>query len=270
MKNKKVRALVESAIMIAIATVLSMIKIVDLPYGGSVTIASMFPIAVISYRHGIKWGCATGLVYGVLQQLLGLNTLSYFTSWQSIIAIVMLDYFVAFAVAGLGGAFRKLANNQSAALALGSLLVCILRYLCHVLSGATVWVGVSIPSKAALVYSFVYNATYMLPEAIIMIIVAVYMGSVMNFNAQVPVRMIKNENNAVSSIIMALSGLPIAAALIIDVALVFSKLQNAETGEFAIEQIADVNWMLIGIVSAVATILAVILFVIGKSKKNIA
>ncbi|MBQ4150899.1 MAG: energy-coupled thiamine transporter ThiT [Clostridia bacterium] len=270
MRNTKVRALVESAIMIAIATVLSMIKIIDLPYGGSVTIASMFPIAIISYRHGIKWGCATGLVYGVLQQLLGLSTLSYFTSWQSIIAIILLDYVVAFAVAGLGGTFRKVTKNQATALALGSLLVCILRYLCHVLSGATVWVGVSIPSKAALAYSFVYNATYMLPETVIMIIVAVYLGAVMNFNAQVPVRIIKNENTTVSSIITALSGLPIAAALIVDVALVFSKLQNAETGEFAIEQIVNVNWMLVAIVSAVATILAIVLLMIGRLKRNVA
>ena len=43
MKNKQtqaLRALTESAVMIALATVLSLIKIIDLPYGGSVTIAS--------------------------------------------------------------------------------------------------------------------------------------------------------------------------------------------------------------------------------------
>lgn len=268
MKNTKVRALVESAIMIAIATVLSMIKIVDLPYGGSVTIAAMFPVAVISYRHGIKWGCAAGLVYGVIQQLLGLSTLSYFTSWQSIFAIILLDYVVAFAVAGLGGAFRKCVMHQSTSLALGSLLVCVLRYVCHVLSGATVWVGVSIPTKAALAYSFVYNATYMLPEAIIMVIVAVYMGSVMNFNAQVPVRVARSESNAVGSILTALAGLPVAAALIFDVALVFSKLQNAETGEFAIEQITTVNWMVIVIVSAIAVSVSMVLLVIGKAQKH--
>ncbi len=270
MKNTKVRALVESAIMIAIATVLSMIKIVDLPYGGSVTIASMFPIAIVSYRHGIKWGCAAGLAYGTIQQLLGLSTLTYVTGWQSVVAIILLDYVIAFAVAGLGGVFRKSVNEQSTSLALGAVLVCVLRYACHVLTGATVWAGISIPTKAALVYSFVYNATYMMPEAIIMVIVAIYIGSVINFNAQVPVRMIKNGNNTVSSIITALSGLPIAVALIVDVALVFSKLQDAETGEFAIEQIVDVNWMLVGIVSAVAIILTVILFMVGRLKRKVA
>lgn len=267
MKNTKVRALVESAIMIAVATILSLIKIVDLPYGGSVTIASAFPIAVISYRHGLRWGCTSALVYGVIQQLLGLNTLSYFTSWQSIVAIILLDYIVAFAVAGLGGVFRKSAKSQSVALALGSLLVCILRYACHVLSGATVWAGVSIPTKAALAYSFVYNATYMLPETIIMVVVAVYMGSVINFNAQVPVRVAKAESNAVSDILSALSGLLITAALIADVALVFSKLQNAETGEFAIEQIASVNWVLVGTISIIAAIISAVLLIIAKSKK---
>ena len=268
MKNTKVRALVESAIMIAIATVLSMLKIVDLPYGGSVTVASMFPIALISYRHGIKWGCGAGLVYGVLQQLLGLSTLSYVTGWQSVVAIILLDYVVAFAVAGLGGVFRKCVKDQSTSLALGALLVCALRYACHVLSGATVWAGISIPTKAALAYSFVYNATYMLPEAIIMVIVAVYMGSALNFNAQLPVRMAHSKSSAGSSIFTVLAGLPVTAALICDVALVFSKLQNAETGEFAIEQIKDVNWMLVGIVSAAAIAISAVLFVIGRSKKQ--
>ena len=147
MKNTKVKALVESAILIAIATVLSLIKIIDLPYGGSVTIASMFPIAIISYRHGIKRGCAAGIVYGVIQQLTGLNTLSYFTSWQSIVAIIMIDYIIAFAVSGLGGIFRKIVKKQSTALVLGVLLVGILRYACHVITGATVWASVSIPTK---------------------------------------------------------------------------------------------------------------------------
>ncbi len=268
MKNTKVRALVESAIMIAIATVLSLIKIVDLPYGGSVTVASMFPIVLISYRHGIKQGCAAGLVYSVIQQLLGLSTLSYFTTWQSILAIFLLDYIIAFAAAGLGGAFRKCAKSQSLALSLGGLLVCILRYICHVISGATVWAGVSIPSTAVLTYSLAYNATYMLPEAIIMIIVAVYMGSVINFNAAVPTRMASGEKNTASAVLTALSGLPVSAALICDVALVFSKLQNAETGEFAIEQITNVNWTLICIISVAAVIASAILLITARAQKK--
>ncbi len=168
MENKtvsRVQMLVESAVMLAIATVLSMIKLFNLPYGGSVTIASMLPIIIISYRHGLRWGLLSGLVYGIIQQLLGLDTLSWVTTWQSIVAVILLDYIIAFAVTGFGGVFRKKCS-QPMALLLGALLVGLLRYICHVISGATVWAGLSIPTNAAMIYSLGYNATYMIPETI--------------------------------------------------------------------------------------------------------
>lgn len=106
-QNKKVICMVECAILIALATVLSLIKFVDLPYGGSITVASMLPIALISYRRGLGWGLGSALVYAVIQQLFGLKNLSYATSWQAVIAIIMLDYIIAFVVIGLAGMFRK-------------------------------------------------------------------------------------------------------------------------------------------------------------------
>ena len=120
--GKDARILVESAIMIALATVLSVFKLAELPYGGSITLASMLPIAVLAYRHGTLRGLGAGLVYGVIQQLLGLKNLSYFTTPQSIVAIILLDYAVAFAVIGLAGIFRRLVRRQSAAMLLGTLL----------------------------------------------------------------------------------------------------------------------------------------------------
>ena len=66
-------------------------------------LASMLPIIIIAYRHGTGTGLMAGLVYGIIQQLLGLNTLSYVTTWQSILAVILLDYIVAFLVLGLGG-----------------------------------------------------------------------------------------------------------------------------------------------------------------------
>ena len=110
--NTKTRALVESAVMVALAFILSMIKVIDLPYGGSVTVASMLPIVIISYRWGLKTGLLSAFVYAVTQQLMGLNNLSYVTTWQSVVAIIMLDYIVAFIVCGLGGIFRKPVKNQ--------------------------------------------------------------------------------------------------------------------------------------------------------------
>ena len=52
----KTRTLVECALMIAIGTILSMIKLIELPNGGSVTLLSMLPFILVSFRHGVKWG----------------------------------------------------------------------------------------------------------------------------------------------------------------------------------------------------------------------
>ena len=60
----------------------------------------MLPIVIISYRHGIGRGLVSGLIFGVIQQLLGLKTLTFVTTWQSILAVIVLDYLFAFAAAG--------------------------------------------------------------------------------------------------------------------------------------------------------------------------
>ena len=65
----KTRILVECALMIAIGTVLSNIKIFTMPNGGSVTLLSMLPFVLVSFRHGVKWGLFTGLVYNASYML---------------------------------------------------------------------------------------------------------------------------------------------------------------------------------------------------------
>ncbi len=268
MNNKRVLRLVECAILIAIATVLSLIKIVDLPYGGSVTIASMLPVIILSYRHGLGWGVASGLVFAAVQQLLGMNSLTYVTTWQSVLAVILLDYIVAFAVTGLGGAFRKAVKNQAAALSLGAALACVLRYFCHVISGATVWAGISIPTAAALGYSVIYNATYMLPELIVTVIAAFYLGSLIDFREEQLTRITKVKTAKRSGLLSGIAGLLIAGALIFDVAAIFSKLQDAETGEFSIVQISTVNWMAVLLVSAAAAVLAAAIFFFTKTTQK--
>lgn len=225
--------LAESGVMLALATVLSLLKLAELPYGGSITPASMFPILLIAYRHGTGHGLLVATLYGAIQQLLGLNTLSYFSTWYSIVAIILLDYVVAFAVAGLGGIFKKRLKSQALALVLGALLVTVLRYLCHVISGATVWAGMSIPTGAALIYSFIYNATYMLPEGIILVLVAYYLGSCLDFSKKLPVRVRRFAIPACDWLTIAGGGV-LLAALAYDVAKVFSLLQDGETGEFTL------------------------------------
>ena len=232
--NKRRAALLrlaEGGVMLCLATILSVFKLADLPYGGSITLGSLFPIVLLSYRHGTGFGLLCGLVYGVIQQLLGLNTLSYFSTWYSIVAIILLDYVLAFAAAGLGGIFRNKMKNKGAALLLGGFTVCFVRYICHVISGCTVWAGMSIPTGGALAYSFIYNATYMIPETVILAMICYYLGNSLDFTLQIPKR-IKRSDLPFSDWARLLGGGVLLGGLIFDVTRIFAKLQNAETGEF--------------------------------------
>ena len=69
MKNEKVLTLVEGAVMVALATVLSFIKIVHLPWGGSVTLLSMLPIIVFSIKRGVANGLAASFVFALIQDV---------------------------------------------------------------------------------------------------------------------------------------------------------------------------------------------------------
>lgn len=265
--TKTVRALSESAMMIALGTVLSIFKIVELPYGGSVTIASMLPMIILAYRQGLGWGLGSGLVYAALQQLLGLNNLSYVTGWQSVLAVICLDYIAAFAVVGLGGIFRRVCPTQRSAMISGAALVSLLRYTFHVIAGATVWAGLSIPDSAALAYSFGYNATYMIPEAIILIAVAYYLCGVIDFSLDTPTR-VSNVSRTKSSSSATLSGLMFLLGVIVDVWLIAPYLQDAESGKFTFAPLADANWLAIGLVTALTAITGTVILLIGKKKKN--
>ncbi len=267
MKQNKTRTLVECAILIAIATVLSLFKLLDLPYGGSITLASMLPMILLAYRHGLVWGLGSGLVYGAIQQLTGLNTLSWVTTWQSVLAVILLDYVVAFAGTGFGGLFRKRVKSQPAALVLGSLAACVFRYVCHVISGCTVWAGLSIPTGAALLYSFGYNATYMIPETIVTVAMAYYLGSLLDFRKAQPTRVEKPQTFG-KPVFGWLAGLFAAGGLIYDAVAVFSKLQNAETGDFMITGLSQVAWIPVVAVTVGCALVAGIMLLVGKKSKR--
>lgn len=269
---EKSRKLIECALLIAIATVLSMIKIAQMPYGGSVTVASMLPLILVAYRHGLGWGLGAGFVYGVIQQLLGLKNLSYVTTWQSVVAVILLDYFIAFMVLGFGGVFRKTFRKQNVAITVGALLAAVLRYLCHVVAGATVWAGLTIPTGAALSYSLIYNATYMLPETIILVIIAFYLGSLIDFRLEKPVRMNPAESklSATADLTTVFAGIVAIGAFVFDVATIFLHLQNEETGKFDWSGLAVTGpfvksfWLPVIVVSAVACAVVVTLILVRK------
>lgn len=188
--NKKVLMLCESGVMIALATVLSLIKF-EFPYGGSITVCSMLPILITGYRCKPLVGCLTGVVYGLVQMLFGMSNFAYATSWQAAVMILLFDYLIAFGVIGLGGAFRGI-RNQALGLALGALLASVLRFSCHFLSGITVWAGFA-ENMPVWLYSLTYNGLYMLPEFGILIAGAVILGLLVDFRSEKlgPIRRVK-------------------------------------------------------------------------------
>ena len=171
--NKRTRMLVESALMVAVATVLSLLKI-DLPFGGGVTLASMLPIILISHRYGFKWGLFTAFVYSVLQLILGVDNVGYATSAFMAAGVVVLDYILAYTVLGLSGLF----GNSRKGVAVGIAVTFFLRFVCHFITGVWIWGGwmpetfMNMTMTSPWMYSFLYNGWYMLAELVLTEVVA--------------------------------------------------------------------------------------------------
>jgi thiamine transporter len=167
-KKTTLQALVESALMIAMAVVLSLIKVYEFPQGGSVTLASMAPLVLISYRHGIKWGLGAAFIYSLLQMILppGFYPPPAQT-FAAFAAVVLLDYVIAFTVLGTASFFGKPFKNRVLSGAVGAVAVTVLRLACHFLSGILVWSSYAPEGTPVWIYSLTYNGTYMLWEIII-------------------------------------------------------------------------------------------------------
>lgn len=162
----KTRTLVECALMIAIGTVLSMIKLVELPNGGSVTLLSMLPFVVVSFRHGVKWGLLTGLANSLLQMLLGFYAPPAGTA-LAFFGMIMLDYVLAFSLLGTAVVFSKPFKNKLAGVAVGTAAVCIIRFLCSFFSGILIWAAYAPADMPLWLYSLTYNGSYMGIELIL-------------------------------------------------------------------------------------------------------
>ena len=198
----KTKRLVESALMIALSTILSFIILFRLPFGGSITSCCMLPVILVSYRYGVKWGFVTAFAFSLIQGIQGIAEGTFsaaalgvengvfnggFFSGSPLLAafgIFLLDYIIAFTVLGIGGIFRDKIKNKPLALVCGILLAGLLRYVAHVISGA-IFFGIwgewfftqegffawgqtlvdMFPGKTLYVlYSLIYNLFFLLPE----------------------------------------------------------------------------------------------------------
>ncbi len=165
MKNLKLRAMCEGAVMIAIAQILSLIKLWEMPWGGSVVLA-MVPIVLFAVRWGAGQGLLAGFVFGILQFMFDGG---FAIGWQSIIG----DYLLAFTALGLAG----LAHGQKLGAFWGTLIAGVARFLVHYVVGATVWAAYmpdtffGMTMHTPWFYSLLYNIAYMGPNILITLVV---------------------------------------------------------------------------------------------------
>lgn len=164
--QSKIRMLCEGALLVALAQILSYLKLLELPNGGSLTPA-MFPIILFAIRWGLSSGLMGGFCFGVLQFLFDGG---FALGWQSIIG----DYLIAFTFLGLAGVFC----GKKWGIYAGTLLGCAGRFLVHYVVGATIW-GEWMPDTffnmtmtSPWFYSLLYNGSYMLPNTILALVIA--------------------------------------------------------------------------------------------------
>lgn len=211
------KRLTESAMLIALAVVLEVVGrtvIPPMPFGGQLTIVSMLPIVLVSYRHGVRWGLVTGLCYSLVQMAMGADTVTaafqpgYFGDGTMIgraVVMCLMDYILAYTALGLGGLFRDRIRKPGVSLMCGSLVALGGRYLCHILSGYILFSGWAewfftqdgfpawganlveflTPGVLGWVYSIVYNGLYMVPEMILTAIAALLVAKIPQIVAKV-------------------------------------------------------------------------------------
>lgn len=162
----KTQKLSLAGILIALATVLSFVKLFDMPNGGSVTAGSMVPILLFSMMADFKWGIIQACIYGIIQMMIGWYAPPAQTA-VSFIIVVLLDYIVAFGVLGLAGPISRKLGDKPWSVMVASFVALFLRFLCHFATGILIWNSFAPEGQPIWLYSLLYNGGYMLFETII-------------------------------------------------------------------------------------------------------
>ncbi len=149
------KQLVFCSAAVALSVVTSFIKVYTFPFGGSITLCSMLFVCLIGYWYGPRISLTTGLAYGLLQLVTG--------PYIVFPLQVLVDYPLAFGALGLSGFFW----NSKHGLIKGYLVGVLGRYVFAVLSGWLFFGAYAWEGWAPLPYSLAYNAAYLVPEAVV-------------------------------------------------------------------------------------------------------
>ena len=181
-KISKNQALAESALMVALSIAIFAISdFMPWPYayGGGFSLFGQVPVILVSYRHGIKKGLAASTVLALFEMMMGYKNFTYVAGLAAYLVVALADYLIAFGCLGLGGIFKgKFGGNQSLELAVGGAVVCVIRFVCHFISGVTVWGGYCPEGMAVAVYSLVYNGSFMAIELVLTVIGLIACGKI--------------------------------------------------------------------------------------------
>jgi thiamine transporter len=190
MRNTNLQAMIESAILAAFALIIDILPLsIKLPTGGSISFA-MIPIFIIAYRWGFKMAFLGGLIWGLLQIVVG--DAYILTPVQAFI-----EYFIAFAFIGFAGLFyrpiqKALASNNSNAehssfdnrkdkptskqnqgkkalvyIVLATFIGSFARYFCHFIAGIIFWGQYAPKGQSAVLYSLIVNGSTMIGSFIL-------------------------------------------------------------------------------------------------------
>lgn len=165
---KKTKLLTECAVGVALAVLCSFIKILEMPYGGSISL-TMLPLFLISFRCGALAGVLSGSVYGLLSMMLA-GVVYHPMS-------ILLDYVLAFGAIGIAGLFPKKLSG----IVFGTIAGVAGRFLSSLVSGAVLFAQYAPQGQNPWAYSFVYQTTYLIPEFIICVIILLLLFSKSKF-----------------------------------------------------------------------------------------
>ncbi|MDE7288772.1 MAG: energy-coupled thiamine transporter ThiT, partial [Oscillospiraceae bacterium] len=157
------------------------------PWGGSITLLSMLPVAVFSIKRGVKAGLFAAFVYALIQLGQGIavdGLLGWGLTPAMLVSCIFLDYVGAFTVIGISGIFRKKGLVGRLA---GTALAVLIRYIFHIISGAVIFhssgmIWETFSTDNEWLYSTLYNGAYMLPEMIFTVIGAAVLLKVPQIN----------------------------------------------------------------------------------------
>ena len=151
------RMLANAALCLALAFVLSYIKLFDLPQGGAVTAASLLPIVAFAYSYGLAPGLVVGVAYGLLQMIQD--------PWIVTPVQAILDYPLAFACIALAAVARKLPDSWG--WLAGMALAAVGRFVCHTFTGVVFFAEYAEGTGLSpFVYSVSYNSFVFVDMAI--------------------------------------------------------------------------------------------------------